>query len=313
MGCKVKYDKRHNVTEVYANNGAVSQLWSDLKETGLSNNEAYNYYLISRTDEFTDYLDTRPFERDINGEPTLESIGSIYDELKISKVLDDLNVTPPQDIKLNNKIKSFLETIGVDYRSVEDVKDSDGKPLNAIGKADMLTKIIEVSEGRADITTLPEEAAHFFVEILRTKNPKLYNQMYKSISRYKIYDKVVQEYGGLESYTGKEHKLRDEAIAKLIANELVNQHLENENIEALPAFKRWFAKLLKAIGRIFDGTFSDPYKAAAYKMLNAEAQTYKDAAAGITSNEVYLQSDSSGAPNSQKKSTHQETINCSER
>tara|TARA_R110001583_G_scaffold106276_1_gene254522 strand:- start:2315 stop:7276 length:4962 start_codon:yes stop_codon:yes gene_type:complete len=308
MGCKVKYDERHNVTEVYANNGAVSQLWSDLKDTGLSNNEAYNYYIVSRTDEFTDYLDNRKFNRDINGEPTLETIGSIYDELEINKVLDDLNTTPPQDIKLNNKVKSFLETVGVDYKSVEDIKDSNGSPLKAVGKADMLTKIVEVSEGKADITTLPEEAAHFFVEILRTQNPKLYNQMYKNISKYKVYDKVVQEYGELDSYTGKEHKLRDEAIAKLIANELVNQHLENENIEALPTFRRWFAKLLKAMGQIFDGTFSDPYKAAAYKMLNAETQAYKDAASNITSTETYLQSDSSSAPNSQKKSTQASVV-----
>ena len=197
----------------------------------------------------------------------------------------------PADKKLNSKIENFLREIGVPIKTVKTLRDREGSPMGGIAVADMLRKVVEVVENKADITTLPEEAAHFFVEIIKETNPKLYNQMFNNITDYSIYQYVIDNYGKLEGYEGNQHKLRDEAIGKLIANEIVDRHIQDENVAKLPAFKRWFAKLIRAIKNAIGKIFSNPYRAAAYEMLNKEVSQYKDVVAGITSNSTYLQTE----------------------
>ena len=155
----------------------------------------------------------------------------------------------------------------------------------------MLNKIVQVVEDKADISTLPEEAAHFFVEVIKTANPDLYNSMFKMIDKFAVYDKVIEDYGSLEDYQGNETKLKDEAIAKLIANEIVKEHLENESAQKLKGFRAWFNKLMKKIKNIFGGIFGNPYKTSALQILNAEAFQYKETISGLKSSEEYLQAD----------------------
>ena len=55
--------------------------------------------------------------------------------------------------------------------------------MDAVAKADMLAVIISVVNDSADISTLLEEAPHFFVELLGEAHP-LYQQMFKDITGY---------------------------------------------------------------------------------------------------------------------------------
>ena len=49
MACKVIYNSSNNVTNVFADNGAPSILWQDLKETVGNGNTAYDNYVITHT------------------------------------------------------------------------------------------------------------------------------------------------------------------------------------------------------------------------------------------------------------------------
>jgi hypothetical protein len=126
------------------------------------------------------------------------------------------------DEKLNKKVKRMLDQLGIPYEAVATLKDRNGQPMRGVAKADMLLKVVQVVEGKADISTLPEEAAHFFVEVIKKANPELYDQMFNKITEFTVYDRVKDEYSKLDSYANNENKLKDEAIGKLIAKEMVD-------------------------------------------------------------------------------------------
>jgi len=132
---------------------------------------------------------------------------------------------------LNDKIKNWLTKMGISYQNVENITDRDGQPVSAIAKADMLGRVIEVVEGKADITTLPEEAAHFLVELLGDDNPIL-KMMMNIITDYPVYAEVVAEYGDL--YDNDDVKLRKEAVGKMIAQTIIRQ----EKVANMSRFQR---------------------------------------------------------------------------
>ena len=65
----------------------------------------------------------------------------------------------------------------------------------------MVNKVVAVSQGKADITTLPEEASHFIIEMLGKEHP-LYKAMMKNITETKEYAQVKEEYKDV--YTNEE-------------------------------------------------------------------------------------------------------------
>ena len=114
------------------------------------------------------------------------------------------------------------------------------------------------------------------------------------VEGYELFDKVVSEYGSNPMYQNEDgtpnmEKIRDEAIGKLIAREIVDQHNKDEDIEKLGRFKRWFAKVMNAIKKMFGGVFKNPYQRAAYQMLNTSIKEYKDISRSIQSTDQYLQ------------------------
>jgi hypothetical protein len=186
--------------------------------------------------------------------------------------------TEAPDANLNQKIKNFLASIGVRYQAVEGLKDREGNPLSAIAMADMLNKVINVVEGRADITTLPEEAAHFFVEMLGENHP-LYKEMFKQITGYKIYTEVVNTYKNNKLYRNADgtinfDKLKKEAIGKLIMANIISQDSMEENpVKDLMA-EKWWKKVWERIKAILglapkrEGAIENPFATAARQILS---------------------------------------------
>lgn len=182
------------------------------------------------------------------------------------------------DANLNQKIKNFLASIGIRYQAVEGLKDREGNPLSAIAMADMLNKVINVVEGRADITTLPEEAAHFFVEMLGENHP-LYKEMFKQITGYKIYTEVVNTYKNNKLYRNADgtinfNKLKKEAIGKLIMANIISQDSMEENpVKDLMA-EKWWKKVWERIKAILglapkrEGAIENPFATAARQILS---------------------------------------------
>ena len=134
---------------------------------------------------------------------------------------------------INELVKGWLAKMGIKYENVENITTTEGEPIDAIAKADLLHKIVQVAEGKADITTLPEEAAHFLVELLGADNP-IFRGMMNVITEYPIYDEVVAEYG--ELYGHDETKLKKEAVGKMIARAIINK----EEVKNISRFKKWF-------------------------------------------------------------------------
>ena len=177
-------------------------------------NKAYEAYVFTRTEEFKewfghDWENNMAFKLtyrllDPNGELPLTTImehpklkfdsGPGFHPFEMSQKVSYPELLPA-DKKLNSKIENFLREIGVPIKTVKTLRDRDGSPMGGIAVADMLRKVVEVVENKADITTLPEEAAHFFVEIIKETNPKLYNQMFNNITDYSIYQYVIDNYG----------------------------------------------------------------------------------------------------------------------
>lgn len=202
--------------------------------------------------------------------------------------------TEEETKELDNKTKNFLDKIGVSVEKVNQIRDAQGNPLSAIAKADMLNRVIEVIEGKADLTTLPEEAAHFFVEMLDESNP-LMKQMLEKITGYEIYRQTVEMYKNRPEYRlpggGINFpKLKKEAIGKLIAQHIVRQDAGAETQERLNFLMGWFQKLWDFVSKAFNKVDENPFEMAANKILNADTEGLD---MNLNSKEVYFQLDDS--------------------
>jgi len=122
-------------------------------------------------------------------------------------------------VDTNALMTDILTDLGISVKRVDQLLDENGNKLDAVARASMINKMVEVVEGKADVTTLPEEASHFFVEML-DPNSSLYKGLYSKIDQYPIYQQVSQEYSQI--YNDSDDLIRREAMAKLIASEIMN-------------------------------------------------------------------------------------------
>lgn len=174
-----------------------------------------------------------------------------------------------RDSRIEDKMRVFLETIGVEYKTVNEITDVDGNPLGFVAKANMLNRVVEVVEERAGIDTLPEEAAHFFVNILEAQGDPLVTSMMNNIDKYKVYDEVAAN----PNYEDKSvDYIKKEAIGKAIARHIINNDTEQEFSDNISRLERWFTKLLNKIKRFFKSPTADPYAKSALAILNNELQ-----------------------------------------
>lgn len=203
--------------------------------------------------------------------------------------------TKESNQQIDSKIKNFLASIGVNIQTLSEIRDREGNLLDAVAKADMLNKIIQVVEGKADITTLSEEAAHFFVEMLGENHP-LYQEMLSQITGYKIYKQTVDEYKGLKLYRNADgtvnfNKIKKEAIGKLIMAHIIKNETGEEVSAKINTAKKWWAKVWDFIKKVFKVNTSNPFQTAAENIINNDTSSL-DVNKQL-SDEEYLQATSS--------------------
>ncbi len=150
--------------------------------------------------------------------------------------------TRPPDANLDRLLKESLASIGV---TVSDVNNILLKSGSAIAVANVLEQSIEVAKGKANIQTLPEEAAHMFIAMLDRSNPLL-QKMMKDITSFKVYEEVKAEYG--EIYKDEE-KIKLEAIGKLVGNIIVN-NFSGESSANIEKAKGWWNRIWEVIKKI---------------------------------------------------------------
>ncbi len=220
------------------------------------------------------------------GDYTEEDRGEFYqvgDTVETSKASE-------QTISL---IKDFLNRIGVKVEVLSKISVN-GVTQDINGIANIMQKLVQVTQDKMHVA-LPEEAMHFVVEILKEKNPKLYNKLLSEVNGYQLYNRVVAEYGKLKDYQTPEgkpdiKKLKDEAIAKILTEVIIKQ---NENFidkpENLAKAETWWQQIIEALKSIFStsgfdqvamqvlsgdfqGTVEDARSQSTYLQLNGDPQ-----------------------------------------
>jgi hypothetical protein len=123
-------------------------------------------------------------------------------------------------------VNDFLKRIGVNVQSVKQVV-ANGVKLDANAVANLTQKLVQVVEGK-EAQSLPEEAMHFAVAIIKQTNPVLYRKLLNEINSYNILKDVFAEYSTNPAYQtadGKPDvvKIKEEAIGKVLAEVIINQ------------------------------------------------------------------------------------------
>jgi hypothetical protein len=183
--------------------------------------------------------------------------------------------TRPEDVK--NKITKFLEKIGVAIQSVDVIRDAQGNIVkDAAAKASMLNKIIQVVDGLESLDTLPEEAAHFFVEMLGPGHP-LYKEMVSKITGYKVYAQTVEQYKNKAAYRNADgtinfDKIKKEAIGQVIAEHILKMQTGNETQERMNFLMNWWTKLWDFVKEIFNKSEDNPFETAAENILDGNTE-----------------------------------------
>jgi hypothetical protein len=152
-------------------------------------------------------------------------------------------------------INDFLTRIGVD---TEDIKNVivEGVKQNAAGAALLTQKLIQVVEGK-EAQSLPEEAMHFAVAIIKQTNPALYKKLMSEINKYAILNEVFATYGQNPIYQTKDGKpdvimLKEEAIAKVLAETIIkNNEGSLEKPENIAKIQDLWDKIVSFLKSIF--------------------------------------------------------------
>ena len=145
-------------------------------------------------------------------------------------------------------IKNFLKQIGVDIKAGKEIVVN-GVRMDANAVAMVTQKLIQVVEG-AEAKSLPEEAMHFAVEIIKQTNPKLYQQLLKEVGSYALTNQVFADYSKNPLYQTKDGKpdvikLKEEAMGKILAETVIrNNEGLTEKPELLAKAESWWQSIM---------------------------------------------------------------------
>jgi len=151
-------------------------------------------------------------------------------------------------------IDDFLTRIGVDTKAMKNVI-VDGIKQDAAGAALLTQKLIQVVEGK-EAQSLPEEAMHFAVAIIKQTNPALYKKLMSEINKYDILNEVFATYGQNPIYQ-KDGKpdviaLKEEAIAKVLAETIIkNNEGSTEKPENIAKTQDLWDKIIDFLKNLF--------------------------------------------------------------
>jgi hypothetical protein len=151
-------------------------------------------------------------------------------------------------------VNDFLARIGVDVKTLKNVV-VDGIKQDANGVALFSQKLIEVVEGK-EAQSLPEEAMHFAVAIIKQTNPALYKKLMSEINGYAMLNEVFATYGQNPMYQidGRPDviKLKEEAIAKVLAETIIkNNEGSTEKPENIAKVQSWWDSIVDFFKNLF--------------------------------------------------------------
>jgi hypothetical protein len=190
------------------------------------------------------------------------------------------------------KILTFLKNIG--FTNIQTVKQlvHNGAPIEGDAYIDFLNKVMQVVEGKEDVT-LPEEAMHILVELIENSDKNLFRKMEKEVIDYQLYLDVLRDpaYSKNPLYQNSDGsvnypKIKKETIAKLLAEFLVgNTEQDIENQAKVQRVNSWWVAVKDWIRSKF-GKFKNPFQKALARLEqdNLAFGEYDD----IYSDQVFL-------------------------
>lgn len=171
-----------------------------------------------------------------------------------------------------SKIKEFLKRIGVEVKTVQDITVN-GERVGANGVANILSGLIQITEGKEDIA-LTEEAMHFAVELIQQQNPGLYKQMFNKIGTYKAFTQILQDYKDVYKNgdgTANIPLIKKEAIGKILAETVINKNQNSEeSAERLLQTKSWWDKFIEWFRALIGKAGFNPFNEAADQVLSGK-------------------------------------------
>jgi predicted kinase len=255
------------------------------------------------------FYTSAPFEYNLNFLDDLALENSKAETKEAEAVITTMS-NEEKNSMLQKMVENFLEKIGVKIQAVDVLRDGAGNILDGAAKASMLNGIIQVIEGKRTIDTLPEEAAHFFVEMIGEGHP-LYIQMYNKITEYEVYQSTFEKYKDKPAYrnldgTVNTDKIKKEAMGKLIAKHIIEMDPGAETESKLVGAINWWQKLWDYITSILTST-DNPFEEAAAMILLGETEELSTE--NIKDDEYYQLVDPlQGVLNDQDKITLDNTI-----
>jgi len=199
--------------------------------------------------------------QEVNG---LDNFPTISD-IKTEDVLPQ--TASPQTIAL---IKDFTNRIGVDIKSMPTL-EVNGVKYDSDAVALLTQKLIQVVDGK-EAQSLPEEAMHFAVAIIKQTNPALYKKLMNEINSYALLNQVFETYGNHPNFQidGKPNviKLKEEAIAQVLAETVINNNENNtEKPERIANAESWWEQIVKYLKNLF---IKSGFDVAAMKVIKGE-------------------------------------------
>jgi hypothetical protein len=156
------------------------------------------------------------------------------------------NVASMQEVQnksLTELSKNFLDRIGVGISQQDDVL----KLYGSNGIADFAERMVRIQSGMMD-QALPEEALHFFLDMMEQDNPALMEALDK-IRNTATYKATLEKYKNNPNYRTAEGQVRFDKIRKeALAKELASQ------MKAEKPKSSWFERVIEAIMNWIKGT-----------------------------------------------------------
>lgn len=162
------------------------------------------------------------------------------------------SIASPKTISL---IKDLLKRIGVNIELMEKIVVN-GRKYDSNSIAQIMQRLIQVVDGK-EARSLPEEAMHFVVEIIKQKNPALYKQLMKEVNGYRLLNQVFTDYSNDSDYQTKDGKpdvvkLKEETIAKLLAERIIKEvEGTTEKPELLAKVETWWQQIVSFFRNLF--------------------------------------------------------------
>lgn len=187
------------------------------------------------------------YEEDGKAVPNKAAFKQIDNAKGVFYQLNDGPIPSTASPKTIAMVNDFLTRIGVDTETMKNVI-IDGIKQDAAGAALFTQKLVQVVEGK-EAQSLPEEAMHFAVAIIKQTNPALYKKLMSEINSYAILNEVFATYGQNPMYQidGKPNviMLKEEAIAKVLAETIIkNNEGSLEKPENITKVQGWWDKIV---------------------------------------------------------------------